>query len=172
MSGNKANQASGFDNAKRPATFLSGPYGHPMHPLLVTVPIGAWLSAFIFDLFAYGTGEAGYVAGAQLLVAIGVIGAVIAAIFGLMDLVRIPGGTAVKKTALTHMTINFAVVVVFVISFILQAVDGYDDVNLAAFILVILGLLALSVSGWLGGKMAYRFGVRVAHETDQLEAYK
>jgi uncharacterized membrane protein len=85
MSGNRATEARSFDSAKRPGTILSGPYGHPMHTILVTVPIGAWL---------------------------------------------------------------------------------------AAFILVILGLLALSVSGWLGGKMAYHFGVRVAHETDRLEAYK
>lgn len=30
-------------DAKRPATPLAGPYGHPLHPVLVTIPIGAWV---------------------------------------------------------------------------------------------------------------------------------
>ena len=36
--------------ATRPATPIAGPYGHPFHPLLVTIPIGVWVAAFIFDL--------------------------------------------------------------------------------------------------------------------------
>ena len=36
--------------AHRPTVAVSGPYGHPVHPLLVTVPIGAFVSAVAFDI--------------------------------------------------------------------------------------------------------------------------
>ena len=42
------------DRAKRPITAAAGPYGHPIHPLLVTVPIGTWVSSFIFDIVSHG----------------------------------------------------------------------------------------------------------------------
>ena len=36
-------------HAKEPVAPVAGPYGHPFHPILVTVPIGAWVSSLIFD---------------------------------------------------------------------------------------------------------------------------
>ncbi len=36
--------------AKAPATRVAGPYGHPFHPMLVTVPIGAWVCSVVFDI--------------------------------------------------------------------------------------------------------------------------
>jgi hypothetical protein len=38
------------EEAKEPATPAAGPYGHPFHPILVTVPIGAWIASVVFDL--------------------------------------------------------------------------------------------------------------------------
>ena len=42
--------ASRLGEAKHPVSRLAGPYGHPFHPILVTVPIGAWVASFVFDL--------------------------------------------------------------------------------------------------------------------------
>lgn len=37
--------------AKQPVSAaLAGPYGHPFHPILVTVPIGAWVAGLVFDI--------------------------------------------------------------------------------------------------------------------------
>lgn len=36
--------------ARRPRTGLAGPYGHPFHPILVTIPIGAWTASVVFDI--------------------------------------------------------------------------------------------------------------------------
>lgn len=161
-----------LDRAKRPRTVLSGPYGHPLHPIMVTIPIGAWVSSFIFGLFAIFSGSpTGYVQGVQTLVAIGVIGAVLAAVLGLIDLLTIAAGTRARRTALTHMTLNLIVVALFVMSFIVQAVAGVGSLNAVSFVLIIVGLLILVVSGWLGGMMAYRYGVRVAREDTQAEAF-
>jgi len=41
---------AGHLQSKQPRSVLSGSYGHPVHPILVTLPIGAWVCSFIFDL--------------------------------------------------------------------------------------------------------------------------
>ncbi|MEU3526487.1 DUF2231 domain-containing protein [Streptomyces sp. NPDC038707] len=44
--------------AKRPVSaLLAGPYGHPFHPILVTVPIGAWATSLVFDIASHVAGR-------------------------------------------------------------------------------------------------------------------
>ena len=164
---------SALRRAKRPASPIAGPYGHPMHPMIVVVPIGAWTSSVVFDLVAligHHPGEFSH--GIIWLIGIGVIGALIAAVFGLMDLSRLASGTTARRTALTHMTINLVVVVLFVISFFVHLAAGYDNASVVGFIISAIGLILVGISGFLGGRMAYRFGVRVADEDTQREAYR
>jgi uncharacterized membrane protein len=159
--------------AKHPVTPLAGPYGHPFHPILVTVPIGAWVVSLIFDIISHWAGEPGvFVKGAFWLIGIGIIGAVMAALFGLFDLLAIPRGTPAFRVGLTHMVINLTVVVLFIISFALRR-DHLDegDSTVAAFVISAVGVGLLAVSGWLGGKLAYRYGVRVAEEADQADGF-
>jgi uncharacterized membrane protein len=161
------------DEAKRPRTPLAGPYGHPFHPILVTVPIGAWVLSLAFDIAAGSAGEREvFVKGAFWLIAGGIIGAVVAALFGLMDLLAIRRGTPAFRTGLTHMALNLTVVVLFAISFALRR-DHLDegDATVAAVVLSVIALAILAVSGWLGGKLAYRYGVRVVDETTQAEGF-
>jgi uncharacterized membrane protein len=159
--------------AKRPVSAAAGPYGHPFHPLLVTLPIGAWVCSLIFDIVARaGHSEASFSRGAYWLIGIGIIGAVVAAVFGLMDLLTIPQGTTAKRTALTHMALNVVVLVLFIVSYLLRRSDGPARPETTPFILSIIAIVLLAVSGWLGGRMAYRYGVRVADERTQAQAYR
>jgi uncharacterized membrane protein len=159
--------------AKRPALGAAGPYGHPFHPLLVTLPIGAWVCSLIFDIVARaGDDETVFSRGAYWLIGIGIIGAAVAAAFGLMDLLTIPQRTTAKRTALTHMALNVVVLVLFIVSYLLRRSDGGETADTTPFILSIIALALLAVSGWLGGKMAYRYGVRVADERTQAQAYR
>jgi uncharacterized membrane protein len=163
--------AAGPHAAKRPRTIAAGPYGHPFHPILVTVPIGAWTAALVFDLVALlGSDEATFGEGAQWLTAIGIVGAVAAALVGLMDLGTIPRGTEAFGTAIAHMVLNSAALVLFTISFVLRW--KADDLPVSAFVLSLVGLGLLGASGWLGGKLAYTYGVRVADEGTQAEAFR
>lgn len=168
--------AAAFDetplmHAKKPLSPIAGPYGHPFHPILVTVPIGSWIAALVFDIAALsGFEREPFTIGAAWLIAIGVIGAVIAAIFGLMDFSRIPARTKAKRTATTRMTINLAVVVLFIVNFFVHLASPSDG-SVVGLILTIVGVLALGVSGWLGGKLAYHYGVRVASEQTQAEGF-
>ena len=66
--------------AKQPVSPMAGPYGHPFHPLLVTVPIGAWTASLVFDIASDVTTGPGFLAqGSLWLIAVGVIGALAAA---------------------------------------------------------------------------------------------
>ena len=159
--------------AKRPATPLAGPYGHPFHGLLVTIPIGTWVASLVFDIAGFVSDDPGaFARGAVWLIGIGVIGALLAASVGLMDLTRLTSGTRVHKIALTHMAINLTVVALFIVGWVIRLGAGYDQVSIAGFVFSILALLLLGVSGFLGGELAYRYGVRVADEETQRAGFE
>jgi uncharacterized membrane protein len=159
--------------AKQPRTVLAGPYGHPFHPILVTIPIGAWIASLVFDLIALVGGDPEpFLLGAQVLIAIGVVGALLAAILGFLDFSIIPAGTPAKRTAIIHMSLNLAIVALFAVNYFVRAGSDHDEVYPASLVLSIIGILALVVSGWLGGKLAYHYGVRVADEVTQADGYR
>jgi uncharacterized membrane protein len=70
------------------------------------------------------------------------------------------------------MTLNVVVLVLFIVSYLLRRSDGGETAETTPFILSIIALVLLAVSGWLGGRMAYRYGVRVADERTQAQAYR
>src|SRR4051794_33132051 len=96
--------------AKHPVTVVAGPYGHPFHPILVTVPIGAWVASLVFDIASRTASDGGdFARGAYWLIGIGIIGALAAALFGLLDLLALPRRTRALRVGLTHMVLNLAV---------------------------------------------------------------
>jgi uncharacterized membrane protein len=157
---------------KRPANAIAGAYGHPIHPILVTVPIGVWIASLVFDIASRAADDPdAFSTGAQWLVAIGIIGAVLAALWGFVDYLRIERGTPAFRTGTTHFLLNDVVLVLFIVSWVLRlGNDGATSIGL--IVLSIIALALLSVSGWLGGKLAYRFGVRVADEHTQAEGHR
>jgi uncharacterized membrane protein len=161
--------------AKQPVSGkAAGPYGHPFHPILVTVPIGAWICSLVFDIASHVDDDPGFLTrGSEWLIAIGIIGAALAALFGLLDFVKIPKGTRAAKTALAHMTLNVVVLAAYLVNFFWRH-GGYTAghaVSAGQLILSIVALALLSASGYLGGELAYRYGVRVADERTQAEGY-
>jgi uncharacterized membrane protein len=94
----------------------------------------------------------------------GFIGALCAAVPGLIDLIYYKGGAAqVKKIALTHMTINLIVVALYAINIWLRAgAASLTGPGMSVpLLLSILGVALLCVSGWLGGQMVHVYGVGV-----------
>lgn len=167
-------EADAHQRPKQPATPLAGPYGHPFHPILVTVPIGAWVASFVFDIASQAAGEeAVFTKGAFWLIGIGIVGALAAAVFGLLDLLVIPRRTRAYRVGVTHLVLNLAVVALFVVGFLIRRTQLDDDESVEALPIVIsaVALAVLGVSGWLGGKLAYRYGVRVVDEATQAEGF-
>ncbi|WP_063034163.1 DUF2231 domain-containing protein [Nocardia grenadensis] len=162
--------------AKRPVSaVLAGPYGHPFHPILVTVPIGAWLASVVFDIGSRLVDDPGFLArGAQWLIAIGVLGALAAATVGFLDLFAIPTGTPAFRIGLVHMSLNLAVTVAFALDFWWRVADTDAGAAVAGgpLTLSIVAVVVLAVSGYLGGKLAYHYGVRVADERTQATGFR
>lgn len=167
--------SSDDSRAKRPVSLAAGPYGHPLHPIFVTVPIGAWVMSIVFDVASRTAGEPDVFAkGAYWLIGVGVVGAIAAAVFGFLDLLAIPPGTPAQRIGLTHMALNLAIVAAFAVSFLLR-MGSIDDPGAVGFGLIglsVVALGALGVSGWLGGKLTYRYGVRVVDEDTQAEGFR
>ncbi|MFC5993135.1 DUF2231 domain-containing protein [Pseudonocardia hispaniensis] len=162
--------------AKEPVSAaMAGPYGHPLHPMLVTVPIGAWVASLVFDVATYLVGDAAFlVKGSFWLIAIGVLGALAAALVGFLDLFAVPTGTPARRTALVHMALMLVVTVGYVVGFLWRrgALEAAGPVGLGPLLLSMACLLVLAVAGFLGGKLAFRYGVRVADEATQAEGYR
>lgn len=159
--------------AKHPRSIIAGPYGHPFHPILVTIPIGSWVASLVFDIIAFVAEDpTPYVVAARILILIGIVGAVLAAAIGFLDYSLLARGTPAHRTATIHMTLNLAITVIYIVNLLVRWSADDDEVSVVGFILSIVALCALGASGWLGGKLAYHYGVRVADETTQAEGFR
>ena len=94
-----------------------------------------------------GDRPAAFATGSNWLIGIGVVGALVAALFGAIDLSTVERGTRAFTTGLTHMTINLVVTLLYVVNYFLRRPQGYDDVSAGALVLSILALALLGVSG-------------------------
>src|SRR5690606_12927898 len=141
------------------------------HALLITVPIGAWTASLVFDLVAiFGDEPEAFAQGARWLVGIGIIGALLAAAVGFMDLSTLAAGTQARRIALTHMAFNLVALALFTVSFFLRLAAD-TQVSVAGFVLSVLAIACIGVSGFLGGELSYRYGVRVADEETQATGF-
>ncbi len=160
--------------AKKPITVLAGPYGHPFHPVLIPIPIGAWVTSLVFDIASHVVDRPGFLTQAsEWLIAIGVLGALAAAMVGALDLIMIPRGTRAFSTGLTHAGLNLLVTVGYAVNFLWRHGSYTDGAAVAAgpMVLSIVSLAVLGAGGWFGGKLAYHYGVRVAAESVQAEGF-
>lgn len=131
---------------------------HPIHPMLVPIPIGLWIFSLVCDLFYLGgSTNPAWNTVAFYCMGGGIVGALLAAVPGLIDLLSLPPGP--RSTAIKHMAINLTVVVLYVINFWMRLQSPASPGNLVWLSLIALGLLV--ISGWLGGKMVYEHGVAV-----------
>jgi uncharacterized membrane protein len=133
--------------------------GHPIHSMLVVLPAGLWLFALVCDVVyvAHWGGEA-WAAAALYAIGGGVVGALLAAIPGLIDLLSLHEAK-VKRLGVFHMVINLIAVALFAVNFGLRLNRGPDVVPPVA--LTVIGVLLICVSGWLGGELVYVHGVGV-----------
>jgi uncharacterized membrane protein len=126
--------------------------GHPIHPMLVALPIGLWVFSLVCDIvFHAGWGGPTWKVVASYTIAAGVVGALLAAVPGFIDFLSIRD-RRVGRTALTHMVLNLLAVALFAISFGIRIPHPLDA--LPAVISAV-GIVAVLVSGWLVGELVY-----------------
>ena len=134
--------------------------GHPIHPMLVVFPLGLLATAVIFDAIALARENGAWSGMAFYLIAAGVIGGLVAAVFGLIDWLAIPSGTRAKAIGLWHGVGNVVVVALFAVSWFLRWGTPNAPATLA-LILSFVGVVLALVTGWLGGELVDRLGVGV-----------
>lgn len=136
--------------------------GHPIHAMLIVFPVGLFIFSLICDLVSLCVADAATWTIVALYTMIGgFIGALIAAIPGLIDLLSLTDAR-VKKIAITHMSINLVAVALYAINIWLR-LQGSPTAS-TPLVLSVIAVLGLAVSGWLGGEMVHVHGVGVSRE--------
>ena len=138
--------------------------GHPVHPMLIPFPIGLWAFSLVADVIYIWRGNPvwrNYIAFYTLLG--GIIGAVAAAVPGFIDWLSIKDRNVVK-IANWHARLNVIALLIFTASFYLRTTRGSALVSEGYTIpiaLSVLGVILISISGYLGGEMVFVHGIAV-----------
>jgi len=133
---------------------------HPIHPMLVPVPIVCFIGALITDIAYAVSAEIMWSDFSSWLLLVGFIIGVLAAIAGLTDFI---GNRLIRRQtpAWPHLIGNFAVLVQAFFNLLVHTHDAWTSVVPTGLILSIVTVLILPVTGWLGWEMVYRHGVGV-----------
>ena len=135
--------------------------GHPVHPMLIPFPLALWATSFAVDVLFYFVRHPTLLVIAKFMLAAGCIGALLAAIPGFIDWLAIRNGE-VKKVANWHARLNVVALVVFAISFVLRTGSYSELVGrrlTIPFLLSLVGVILITISGWLGGELVFRYGI-------------
>ena len=137
--------------------------GHPLHPPLTDATIGiytfATIAAFI-DVVGITSRNGAY--GWWIALVVGLIATVFTALTGFADWLTLEWGSAIWKTATTHMLAMVSATVLFALAAIFgHASYKHGDVSTGAFVLTLIGFALLTLGGWLGGAIVFVHGMRV-----------
>lgn len=135
--------------------------GHAVHPVLIVFPLGLLSAAVVFDILYLFTDRTGFNVSAAHTIAAGVVGGLVAAVFGLIDWLAIPTGTRARRIGTLHGLGNALVVTLFAISWLLRVAADDWEPSAPAVILGIAGATLATVTGWLGGELVERLAVGV-----------
>jgi uncharacterized membrane protein len=135
-------------------------FGHPIHQALIVFPLGVLATAVIFDVIHLITGNARWAEISFWMICAGVIAGLVAAPFGIVDWLGIPGGTRAKRVGLLHGVGNVVVVLLFAASWFMRRENPMAPDVLALVLSFAGGGLAL-ITGWLGGELVNRLGIGV-----------
>jgi uncharacterized membrane protein len=135
--------------------------GHPIHQMLIVLPLGLLSGAVIFDVIHMVSGAAQWAAIAFWLIPTGIATGLLAAVFGFLDWTKIPNGTRAKGIGATHGIGNVIVVGLFAASWLVRRGGAPEDPSALALVLSFAGFALALVTGWLGGELVDRLGVGV-----------
>lgn len=148
--------AAGGTVGRRIRDFLHGTWlGHPLHPALIDVPLGAWTTAFVLDTI--GADRRGFARAADSAIALGLAGGAAAAVTGLTDWHHTEG--ADRRRGLTHGLLNLGAMTIYATALTLRRRGARNPGRLLAA----LGLLTAGTAAYLGGDLVYRRRIGVDH---------
>ena len=142
---------------------IRGTPGHPVHPPLTDATIGTYTFAAVAAVLSkLGIAEESAAKGWALALVVGLILSAPTAITGLIDWLRIEGGTPLKRTATSHLIAMVGATVFFLVAALGGYSDGMDGiVGSGSLILTLIAFGLLTLGGWLGGAIVFHYGMRV-----------
>ena len=143
-------------------------FGHSVHAMLIAFPVGLLVTAVIFDVIHLMSRDGPWALVSFWLIVAGIIGGLVAAVFGLIDYLKIPAGTRAHRLGRIHGLGNVVVVVLFAVSWWLRRTAPTDPPG-AALIFSFGGIALATVTAWMGGELVERLGVAV-HDGAHLDA--
>jgi uncharacterized membrane protein len=145
--------------------FLKGKWlGHPLHPILVHVPMAMWPGALVFDLISQWKGSNAMVRLAFYAIVFGLAASLLAVPAGLVDWSGIKKEKPAWKIGLYHMTLNLVVALLFAVNLGLRLRTFREATAVAGapLALSLIGTVLLVGSAYLGGLLVYDYGISVA----------
>jgi len=145
-------------------SFLNGTWlGHPLHPVITDIPVGAWTLAILFDLIHLANrGSAVWIDGATLLVGVGVLAALGAWVTGYTDWSDTYDRE--RRFGIAHALLMSTALVLYIVSFFLRLpVAGHAF----AIILSWIGYVLVITAAYLGGELVFNIGTGVNHHAWQ-----
>jgi uncharacterized membrane protein len=135
--------------------------GHPVHPMLIVIPLGTFIAAVVFDAFYLGRGTASFATVSYWNITAGIVGGLLAAVFGLIDWTGIPAATRAKRIGLWHGATNVVVVGLFAFAWWTRSSSPGNVPTTGIFAVEVTAVVLGAVAGWLGGELVDRLGVGV-----------
>src|SRR5512142_165212 len=135
--------------------------GHPVHPMFIVYPIAMFTVAVILDIVYLISGAAALPAVSFYMIAAGIVGGLIAAVFGFIDWLGLQSGSRARRLGAWHGLGNFTMVVLFLISWLVRLGAAGHVPSALALIPSFLGAAISLVTAWLGGELVYRLGSAV-----------
>lgn len=129
---------------------------HPIHPLLVVIPMGLWIFSLVADLLSSAGGGSIGKTIALYTMGGGIAAALIAAILRMINFVSLKDSRS-RYLARFHMFVNLTGTGIFAVDFYLRVSNSQQG-----FLPVVLSIFAISVigvGGWLGGELLYGQGI-------------
>lgn len=135
-------------------------FGHPIHQMLIPFPLGLLATAAIFDVLCLVRNNGHWSEIAFWMIAAGIVGGLVAALFGLIDWLGIPAGTRAKRIGALHGIGNVVVVALSAGSWLLRRPNPATPSS-TALALSFAGVVLIALTGWLGGELVDQLGVGV-----------
>ena len=135
--------------------------GHPIHPMLIVFPLGLLATAVIFDVLYVATRNADLATFSFWALIAGIVGGLLAAVFGLLDWMAIPKDTRARRVGAIHGVGNVVVVGLFALSLFTRWSTPAYLPDILPLIFAVLGAALALFTAWLGGELVYRLRVAV-----------
>ena len=135
-------------------------FGHAIHAMLIAFPVGLLVTGVVFDVVHLISPNGQWALVSHWMIAAGIIGGLVAALFGFIDYLAIPVGTRARRIGRTHGIGNVIVVILFAASWWLRRATPSEP-SLLALTLSFAGVVLAAATAWLGGELVERLGVGV-----------